>query len=367
MAEFTDIEIMAEALRLAETGLGRVAPNPSVGCIIVKNGEVIAAARTADGGRPHAEQIALEQADEEARGATVYVTLEPCCHHGRTLPCTDHLIAAQVKKVVIACIDEDKRVSGQGIKALKEAGIDVVTGVLEKEAQALNEGFFKRIRNYRPMVTLKMATSLDSKIATAAGESQWITGEEARASVHATRAQHDAILTGVNTVLADNPFLTTRIEGVEHPALRIILDTQLRFPLKSRMAETLSDGDIWIFTSPNCDKDKKAALEEEGLHVFEIDLSTNGKVSIPFVLEFLAEKGVTRLLVEAGQGVFTSFLKLKVWDYLHLYRAPILIGHGGLDAFGDLELQGLGNAPKLELLSREEIGRDSLEIYKRLA
>lgn len=367
MSEFTDADIMAEALRLAETGLGRVAPNPAVGCIIVKNGEVIAAARTADGGRPHAEQIALEQAGADAKDAIVYVTLEPCCHHGRTLPCTDHLIAAQVRRVIVACIDEDKRVSGQGIKALKDAGIEVVTGILEKEAQTLNEGFFKRIKNYRPMVTLKMATSLDSKIATATGESQWITGEEARASVHETRAKHDAILTGVNTVLADNPLLTTRVEGVEHPALRVILDTQLRFPLQSRMAETLSEGEVWIFTAPNCDKDKKAALEKEGLHVFEMDLSTNGKVSIPFVLEFLAEKGVTRLLVEAGQGVFTSFLKLKVWDYLHLYRAPIIIGQGGLDAFGDLELQGLGNAPKLELISREEMGRDSLEIYKRIA
>jgi diaminohydroxyphosphoribosylaminopyrimidine deaminase/5-amino-6-(5-phosphoribosylamino)uracil reductase len=206
----TDEEYMAAALNLAEAGLGRVAPNPSVGCIIVQNDIIVGQARTADGGRPHAEILALEMAGDKAKGSTVYVTLEPCCHHGRTLPCTDSLIAAQVSKVIVACLDEDKRVAGQGVKALRNAGITVVTGVLEQNAHELNEGFFRRIKNYRPLVTLKIATSVDSKIATLTGQSQWITGEEARSRVHVERSRHDAILTGIGTILEDDPLLTTR-------------------------------------------------------------------------------------------------------------------------------------------------------------
>ncbi len=363
---FSDEKYMQQALSLADAGLGRVAPNPSVGCIIVKGDEVVGQARTADGGRPHAETQALLQAGDKAKGATVYVTLEPCSHHGKTLPCTDSLIAAQVKRVVIACRDDDRRVAGQGIKALQEAGIEVVVGVLEKEARALNEGFFKRINNYRPLVTLKMATSIDSKITLSAGESQWITGEEARARVHLERSRHDAILTGIGTILADDPLLTTRMEGKDHKSTRVILDTNLRFPLNAKMNATTFEGPVWIYTSPNADKEKKAALEKRGLRVIEMDLSANGRVSIPFVLEHLANEGITRLMVEAGPAVFTSFFKMKVWDNLLLFRAPIVIGSNGIDAFGDTELKSLAQAPRLKFIAKEQHGDDLLEIYRNV-
>lgn len=361
----SDLEIMREALRLAEEGLGRVAPNPSVGCIIVKDGEIIAKARTGDGGTPHAEFLALQKAGDKAKGATVYVTLEPCCHHGRTLPCTDNLIAAQVAKVIVACKDEDKRVSGKGIQALKDAGIEVVVGLLEDEARTLNEGFFKRLKNYRPMVTIKMATSLDSKISLKEGESVLLTGGPALERVHRERSKHDAILTGIGTVLADDPLLTTRIDGVVHNSIRVILDTHLRFPLTARMASTTLDGDIWIFTAPNADKDKKAALEAVGIRVIEMDLSTNGRVSLPFVFEYLAEQGITRLLVEAGQNIVTAILKFKIWDHLLLFRAPILIGSAGVDAFGDMDLLDITKAQRFKVVGREQHGDDLLEIYKR--
>ncbi len=364
MTAFSDEDYMAQALGLAEGGLGRVAPNPSVGCVIVKDGEVAGAARTADGGRPHAETQALEQAGGKAKGATVYVTLEPCVHHGRTLPCTDFLIAAQVKRVVVACIDQDKRVSGQGIKTLRDAGIEVTAGVLEREAIALNEGFFKRINNYRPMVTLKMATSIDSKIATGFGESQWITGEESRRRVHEERARHDAILTGIGTVLKDDPLMTARLDGVVHNGIRAVLDTHLRISPDSKLVATAWQSPVWIFTAPNADKGRIAALEKPGVKIIEIDLSMNGRVSLPFVLEYLAAQGVTRLMVEAGQKIFSQFLKLKVWDNMLLFRAPLVIGHGGMDAFGDLELETLGKAPRLTMVSLEQHGDDLLEIYR---
>ncbi len=362
----SDADFMIEALRLAGEGLGRVAPNPSVGCIIVKNGEVVGSGRTADGGRPHAEVVALEQAGSKAKDATVYVTLEPCCHHDKvSLPCADYLIAAQVAKVVIACKDENRKVSGQGIKALQDAGIDVSVGLMEKEAREMNDGFFKRINNFRPLVTLKMATSIDSKLSLQPDQNLRLTGDEAQARVHAERSMHDAIMTGIGTILADDPLLTTRINGHFHKSVRVILDTHLRFPLKARMLATKDLGDIWIFTAPDSDKDKKAALEAEGVRVVEMDVSANGRVSLPFVLEYLAEQGMTRLMVEAGHSLFTTFLKYKIWDHLLLFRAPVLIGSAGVDAFGDLEMNDVSKAPRLVFVSKEQYGDDLLEIYKR--
>ena len=362
----SDQQYMSEALRLAAEGLGRVAPNPSVGCLIVKDGVIVGKGRTADGGRPHAEVVALEQAGDKAKGATVYVTLEPCCHHGKTsLPCTDALIAAQVGKVVVACKDENKRVFGQGIKALQDAGIEVSVGLMEKEARELNDGFFKRINNFRPLVTLKMATSIDSKLSLKPDQNFRLTSDEAKARVHAERSIHDAIMTGIGTVLADDPLLTTRINGHFHKSVRVILDTHLRFPLIAKMLKTKDLGDIWIFTAPKSDEGKKNALEASGIRVVEMDLSANGRVSLPFVLEYLAEHGITRLMVEAGQNVLTAFLKFKIWDHLLIFRAPIIIGSAGVDAFGDLEMDDAAKAPRPVLVSIEQHGDDLLEIYKR--
>lgn len=362
----SDQDYMGRALGLAVEGLGRVAPNPSVGCIIVKDGEIVGQGRTADGGRPHAEAVALEQAGDKAKGATVYVTLEPCCHHDKTsLPCTDLLIAAQVSKVIIACKDENRKVFGQGIKALQDAGIEVSVGSMEKEARELNDGFFKRVNNFRPLVTLKIATSVDSKMSLQPGQNLRLTGDEAQARVHAERSMHDAIMTGIGTVLADDPLLTTRISGHYHKSVRVILDTHLRFPLNAKMLATKDLGDIWIFTGPNADQNKKLLLEAASIRVVEMDLSANGRVSLPFVLEYLAGQGVTRLMVEAGQNVLTTFMKFKIWDHLLVFRAPIMIGSAGVDAFGDLEMDDVTKAPQPVLVSIEQHGDDVLEIYKR--
>lgn len=354
---------MRLALDLAEEGLGRVSPNPSVGCIIVKDGEIIGRGRTQDGGRPHAERVALDQAGAKVEGATAYVSLEPCFHEDK-VSCSSSLIEAKVAKVVIACRDLNPAISGKGIAALEKAGIEVVKTCLEEEALNLNKGFFFSKLKNRPLVTLKIATSLDSKIATSSGESQWITGDESRAEVHNMRSRHDAILTGINTVLADDPSLTTRVGGLHHASRRVILDTYLRVPVSAKMFQTKDQGDIYIVTAPGTDPVKRSVLEKAGAKILEVPISPDGMLSLVVILKLLAEEGVTRLMVEAGQGVFTSFLKSGLWDYLHLFRAPVILGAGGKDAFGPLGIAGLDAALRPKLLSRHLTGDDLLEIYE---
>lgn len=352
-----DLDYMRRALALAETGLGRVAPNPSVGCVFVKNGAVMGEGRTQDGGRPHAESVALEQAGDGAKGATAYVTLEPCFHDDRP-SCSSKLIEAGVAKVVVGCRDQNPAIMGRGILALKQAGIEVVDGVMAEECAAINQGFFLSKNAGRPFVTLKIATSLDSKIATGTGQSQWITGEDSRRRVHETRARHDAILTGIGTILSDDPELTTRLPEHEHKSLKIILDTTFRIRKKSRVLAGSNQNDAIVFVShPHAHNSLQNGL------IVGADLDGAGKISIPFVLKALAARGITRLMVEAGQGVFTSFLQSGLWDELHLYRAPIVIGADGKDAFGALGVSGLDDAPRLKLLSQEKLGVDILEKY----
>lgn len=352
---------MRKALDLAETGLGRVAPNPSVGCVIVKDGRVVGEGRTQDGGRPHAEAVALTQAGEAAKGADIYVTLEPCFHDDRT-SCSTSLIEAGVARVILGCRDQNPAITGKGIAALKQAGIAVVEGVMEEECAALNRGFFLTKTSGRPYVMLKMAVSLDSKIAGAGGHSQWITGEEARARVHIDRSHHDAILTGIGTILSDDPQLTTRVPGLSHSSWKIILDTTFRIPKNSKVLASSGPDEAIVFTS----HDHADNTVPNG-QVIGADLGPDGSVSIPFVLKTLSSMGVTRLMVEAGQGVFTSFLRSGLWDELHLYRAPILIGGDGKDAFGALGVRDIGGALRLTLLSEEKLGDDVLEIYAQSA
>lgn len=358
-----DATYMSRALALAEQGLGRVAPNPSVGCVIVRGGEIVGAGRTQDGGRPHAEAVALEQAGERSKGATVYVTLEPCFHDDKP-SCSSRLIEAGVAKVVVGCRDQNPAINGRGIYALKQSGIEVVEGVMEEDCAALNRGFFLSKTADRPFVTLKIATSLDSKIATVGGHSQWITGEEARENVHRTRARHDAILTGIGTLLADDCILTTRVEGVEHTSIRVVLDTHARFPKDANMAKTARSGKVIIYTKQDVEDSKRNDLESIDVTVRGADISPTGGLSIPFILQDLAAQGVTRLLVEAGQGIFTSFLTSGQWDELHLYRAPILIGSDGRDAFGGLGVTRIDQALLPSLISRHNMGCDVLEIYR---
>ncbi|OJW24791.1 MAG: riboflavin biosynthesis protein RibD, partial [Rhodospirillales bacterium 69-11] len=249
-----DIAHMRSALALARRGLGSTWPNPSVGCVIVRDGRVVGRGTTASGGRPHAEPLALDMAGPLARGATAYVTLEPCCHWGRTPPCTDALIAAGIVRVVVATRDPDRRVDSQGVARLREAGIEVVEGVLEAEAQAVLAGFTQRIRTGRPLVTLKLATTLDGRIATAGGESQWITGPPARRMAHALRGRHDAVMVGVGTVMADNPELTCRIAGFRtRPLVRVVADSHLRTRLTARLLASAADTPSWFLTRTGTD------------------------------------------------------------------------------------------------------------------
>lgn len=354
MVENPDMMFMRRALELAREGLGRVAPNPSVGCIIVQGGDVIAETRTQDGGRPHAEDEALRIAGERAKGATVYVTLEPCFKEDAP-SCSDRLIKAGVARVVIGCRDENPAIAGKGVAAMKKAGITVIEGIHEEECRDLNKGFFLTQTARRPLVTLKIAVSLDGKIATRTGHSQWITGAEARNRVHWLRARHDAILTGIGTVLADDPHMTTRLLGVDHTLRRVVLDTHGRMPPDARM---LNDGagTVTVFTE-NPQESLQNAV------VVPSPLSPKGKISLPFALAHLAETGVTRLLVEAGQGVFTSFLTAGLWDHLYIMRAPVVIGTDGRDAFGKLGVKHLDAALRPVLQSREVLGDDLLEIY----
>lgn len=345
---------MARALELARAGLGRVAPNPSVGCVLVKDGEVIAEARTSDGGHPHAEAAALEKAGEKAKACVAYVTLEPCFKEAGVC-CSNLLIKFGVSKVIVGCLDENPAIRGKGVAALERAGISVEVGCLEEECRELNKGFFLSKTNARPLVTLKIALSLDGKIATRTGHSQWITGEEARRRVHEMRSTHDAILTGIGTVLADDPQLTARIEGVNHTIRRCVLDTDGRMPVSARM---LSDkaGPVTVFSGRN-------GGNLPDVEVVTTPVCLNGTLDLNFVLAHLAEKGVTRLMVEAGQGVFTSFLKSGLWDHLYIMRASVIVGADGVDAFGGLDTDTLDAALRPVLVSREALGPDLLEIY----
>lgn len=360
----SDTQYMQQALQLAERMLGKVAPNPAVGCVLVKDNIVIGTGATAKGGRPHAETQALNAAGDHARGSTAYVTLEPCAHHGKTPPCADALISAGVSRVVIACLDPDPRVNGGGIERLRSAGIAVETGLCEVEAQELNAGFFKRIRTGQPFVTLKVATSLDGKIATASGESKWITGEEARAAGHRQRGLHDAILVGIGTVLADDPQLTVRLPDADSSLqpLRIILDSDLRTPLTSKLLLSVRQHPIVIF----CNQHAKSnvALQQAGATICPVP-ARDGRLDLGAVLSALGGMGITRLLVEGGAKVVTSFLQADFFDRLLWFRAPSLIGGDGVAAIGPLGLEKLASRTQLVRKDICLLGRDVLEIYEK--
>lgn len=354
MDESQDIAFMRAALDVARTGLGRTAPNPSVGCVLVRDGQIVGRGRTADGGKCHAEIVALEQAGDMAVGASAYVTLEPCFKDN--LPsCSVALIKSGIRRVVIGCLDENPLIYGRGLSALRAAGIEVVTGCLEEECRDMNKGFFLVKTQARPLVSLKIALSLDGKIATSTGHSQWITGEESRRRVQELRASHDAILTGIGTVLADDPKLTVRLDGVDHSPSRVVLDTHLRIPLGAKIL-TGSTAPVTVFTT-------KSVSVHGNAKVVTTPLSPCGQIPLPFVLSHLASSGVTRLMVEAGQGVFTSFLTSGFWDHLYIMRAPVVIGADGRDAFGVLGVDDLASGLRPVLQSREALGPDLLEIY----
>ncbi len=316
---------MTRALRLAEQGRYSTQPNPRVGCVLVRNDVVVGEGWHARAGEPHAEALALRAAGEQARGATAYVTLEPCAHHGRTPPCTDALVAAGVARVIVATPDADPRTAGKGLMALRAGGIDVAQGLLETEARRLNAGFFSRLERGRPWVTLKLAMSLDGRTALASGQSHWITGEAARQDVQYLRAASAAILTGSGTVLADDPRLTVRLPGEWRQPARVVLDTRLRTPAEAKILQ--QPAEVRIFTAAT-DGAARAALQAAGAQLETAPLA-QGSLDLQAVLRRLAELEYNEVLVEAGARLAGALLEAHLVDELIIYMAPHLLGHRG--------------------------------------
>ncbi len=358
---------MQAAIALSRRALGTTWPNPAVGCVIVQDGAIVAQGVTAPGGRPHAEAQALAMAGAAARGATAYVSLEPCSHHGQTPPCADALIAAGIARVVVAAGDPDPRVNGAGLARLRGAGIEVLHGVLEREAGEVLAGFFSRVQRGRPLVTLKLAATLDGRIATASGESQWITDTQARRAAHALRGQHDAVLVGVGTVLADDPDLTCRVPGyTPRPCVRVIADSHLRTPLMSRVVATSGQAPTWILHRDGADPARAAALANAGvrcLHVAHDDMGVDPAAS----LATLGEAGLTRVLAEGGARLAAALLRAGLVDRLAWFTAPALMGGDGWPAVQAMGVRQLSDMAKFRRVAQRPVGPDLLAEFTRIA
>jgi len=357
--------MMRAALALARRSLGRTWPNPAVGCVIVRDGRIVAAGRTRDGGRPHAEADALASTLEPVAGATAYVTLEPCAHHGRTPPCADALVAAGVARVVSAMEDPDPRVKGQGHARLRAAGIAVEIGEGAAEATDINAGFLRRISDGRPLFHLKLATSLDGAIATAKGESKWITGPAARAAGQRLRATHDAVLVGINTVALDDPDLTCRLPGLSrYSPVRIVLDSRARLPLESKIVATASKSPVWLVCT-QIDRDRELRLVDKGIRVIRVNAADDGRVDVVAAAKSLGVLGLTRVLVEGGGQVAAAILKAGLIDRITHYRAGLVMGADSRSAVGPMGLDRLGFAPRFSLVSARTIDGDTVESWRR--
>ncbi len=355
-------------MTLARRGLGAVWPNPTVGCVLVKDGAVVGRGWTQPGGRPHGETEALARAGAQAQGATAYVSLEPCCHHGKTPPCTDALIAAGVVRVVVPIEDPDPRVAGRGIAKLREAGITVELGLCADEAIEINAGFLQRLKTGRPLVTLKLAATLDGKIATAAGESRWITGELARERAHLLRATHDAVMVGVATVAADDPLLTCRLPGLEaRSPVRIVVDSSLRVPLTAKLVAEARQVPTWIVHRPGVDPARLEAVRSCGVEPIEVPVSRSSELDLGAALAELGRRGLTRILAEGGARLAGALLEADLVDRLAWFHAPCLLGGDGLPAVEAFGVAKLAAAPRFKRLSLDELGPDILETLTRVA
>jgi diaminohydroxyphosphoribosylaminopyrimidine deaminase / 5-amino-6-(5-phosphoribosylamino)uracil reductase len=361
-----DSRWMRQAVRVGRRGQGLVAPNPSVGCVLVREGRLIARGWTQPGGRPHAEAVALANAGAQAKGCTAYVSLEPCAHHGKTPPCADALIAAGVVRVVIAARDPDPRVNGKGAGRLRDAGLRVRENVLGDQADRDLAGFVGRVLEGRPCVTLKLATTIDSRIATRDGESKWITGPASRRMVHAMRARHDVVLTGVGTVLADDPSLTCRLSGLDgRSPTRVVLDSKLSTPVASALARSARDIKTMIITSINAPMTEERELSGMGVEVVRVALDSTDRVAPRAALKLLGDRGITSVLVESGARLATSFLALGLVDQLVWFRAPMAIGGDGIPALEPLEISELRAALRFDRIDARPIGEDMVETYRR--
>jgi diaminohydroxyphosphoribosylaminopyrimidine deaminase/5-amino-6-(5-phosphoribosylamino)uracil reductase len=345
---------MRRALQLARRGRGAVSPNPMVGAVIVRAGRIIAEGWHRRFGADHAEIDAIKRARSSVRGATLYVSLEPCCHWGKTPPCVDALIKQRIKRVVIGTLDPNPLVGGKGARGLRDHGIEVVTGVLEQQAQRLNEVYFHYTRTGFPFVTIKYAQSLDGRIATSQGASRWISSEKARVFAHHLRAQHDAIMVGIGTVLADDPLLTVRLAKGGNP-LRICLDSHLRIPLTARMLR--DDGKILIVTTDEHGRDKIEKIRKLGKEVLVVQRRANGRVDLGALMKILAERGIASILAEGGAEVITSLLKEGVANRMVVITAPLILGKGR-EGIGDLGIADMKQAIRPSSWEIKRVGED---------
>ena len=349
---------MRLALSLAKKGEGKVSPNPMVGAVLVKNGKLIAKGYHRYFGGPHAEVEAIQRAKDKARGCTLYVTLEPCSHYGKTPPCTQAIIRAGIRRVVIATLDPNPINSGRGVQELKKAGIEIELGVCEEEATKVNEAFFKFMKKRIPFVVVKVASSLDGKIATSKGESKWITGQKAREFAHRLRDKMDAILVGINTVISDDPSL---LAPSKDSLARVILDSKLRIPLNSKILKDQDKADTFIFTTSKADRQKLCELKSRGIKVAIVKEDQDGRVDLEEVLKKLASLEIMILLVEGGGKVIGSFFDKGLVDKLFLFLAPRIIG--GRNSLTWVEGRGvdlLSQTPHIEVSSLRKIGQDLL-------
>ena len=358
---------MRSALSLANHGIGSCYPNPSVGCVILdKSNNLIGCGRTSDGGRPHAELNALSSLQGNPRGGTAFVTLEPCAHKDTTPSCAELLIKSGVKRVYISVKDPDKRTAGKGIKLLEKAGIEVYTGLFYDEASEQNAGFFKRINHGLPSVSLKIASSLDGKIACFNGQSKWLTGKIARTHGHLLRAKYDVILSGINSIIKDNSRLNCRVKGLEKRSpIKVVVDSKLSIPLSSNVINNVKKVPLIIWTSKSSNKKKKKELIDIGVEVLEIPKKNNNYLDLNYGLKNLSKKGYNSLLVEGGSEIYSSLIKEELVDKIYYYRSGKIIGGDGLSSISSYNLINLQNAKKFKIFSSEIIDGDILEIWKK--
>ena len=354
-----DRRFMARAIKLANRGLFTTHPNPRVGCVLVKDGRIVGEGYHQRAGQPHAERLAIADAGEKARGATAYVTLEPCCHHGKTPPCTDGLLEAGVAKVIAAMEDPNPLVAGKGLKQLTEAGVETHCGLLEEEARALNPGFVSRMTRGRPYVRCKLAMSLDGRTAMANGESQWITGSEARQDVQRLRALSDAIMTGIGTVLADDPSMNVRLESDNEiplpQPLRVVLDPQLHMSAEAKMLKL--PGRTVVLGAESCTSDQRSALEQAGAEVILLP-TDNGQFDFPAVLKLLADYEINELLIEAGPTLAGAALAADVIDELIIYAAPKIMGDSARGLFHLSGIEKMADSIQLTTVDVRMVGPD---------
>jgi diaminohydroxyphosphoribosylaminopyrimidine deaminase / 5-amino-6-(5-phosphoribosylamino)uracil reductase len=364
-SQAADRRYMELALALGRRTLGQTWPNPAVGAVVVKDGVIVGRGWTAPGGRPHGEPQALARAGAAALGATVYVTLEPCSHHGKTPPCADALIAAGVTRVASAIEDPNPEVAGQGHARLRAAGIIVDVGVCADEARYVHAGHIRRITSGRPHVTLKLAVSADEKIGTAGHKPVAITGEASRVKVHLQRAQSDAILIGVGTAIADDPELTCRLPGMAKLSpVRVVLDRHLSLPASSKLARSARATPLWLFAENSGEPSEAALLRASGAEIIPVAAGERG-LDLSAVLKELAARGITRLMVEGGARVAASFVEADLVDEVWLYTSKKVIGPDGVPALNGIPLTSLTQSPRFRERASEDVGEDFLSVYER--